>query len=259
MYRFILDKKTPMPRKTKTFAKKAKRTKRGIKRKGAKRYRRVKNTGTLVAKPSYGSIYQPFPPRLFTALTYSERFSLVQLVGGTPGVYTFRGNSLNDPNLSGAGHQPRYFDTLCGADGTAAPYHNYRVHAVKVKFTVWSITGDGTFTGMLAIIPRQDTASTVDSFDEMQERAYSRTKTIGTVYTKPTVMKHYIKNKVLLGHKDLSDVDECAAVYNANPTEQTFIDFVVCCVDPDNTVTAYASVQLTYFTEFYGLTDVADS
>lgn len=247
-----------MPRKV--IRKSRKSNRRNVARK-RKTYRRktARNTATLVAKPSYGSIRQPFPPRLFTALTYSERFRLTQLVGGTPGVYTFRANSLYDPNLTGAGHQPRYFDTLCGADGTAAPYHHYRVHAVKVKFTVWSVTGDGNFTGMLAIIPRQDTASAVDSFDEMQERAYSRTKTISTYFTKPTVMKHYIKNKVLLGHKDLQDVDECAANYNNNPTEQVYIDFVVCCVDPDNTIDCNASVQLTYFAEFYGLTDVADS
>lgn len=252
-----------MPRKTfrKNRGSPLRKSRRYAKKKGTvKRTKAVRNKGTLIAKPSYGNIRQPFPPRLFTALTYSERFSLTQLVGGTPGVYTFRANSLYDPNYTGVGHQPRYFDTLCGADGTSAPYHHYRVHAVKVKFTVWSLTGaDGSFTGMLAIIPRQASASTVDSFDEMQERAYSRTKTIATLYSRPTVMKHYVKNKVLLGHKDLQDVDECAAAYNNNPSEETYIDFVVCCVDPDNTITANASVQLTYFAEFYGLTDVADS
>lgn len=250
-----------MPRKYKNFAKKAKRTKKGIKRKGAKRYKRAKNTATLIAKPSYGSIYQPFPPRLFTALTYSQKFTLGQLIGGVPQVQTFRANSLFDPDQSGVGHQPRYFDSLCGPDGSTAPYHNYRVHACKVKLTIWQLVeSSNAAAGLIAIIPRQDTASTVDSFDEMSERAYSKTKAVGTYMAKAVYnMKHYIKNKVLLGHRDLQDVDECAGTYAASPSEQVLVDIVICAADNATTLGAYFTIQLTYFTEFYGLTDVADS
>lgn len=261
MYSKFLDKKTPMPRKYKNFAKKAKRTKKGVKRKGAKRYRRAKNTATLIAKPAYGSIYQPFPPRFFTALTYSHKFTLGQLVGGVPAVQTFRANSLFDPDQTGIGHQPRYFDSLCGPDGSSAPYHNYRVHAAKIKLIIWSISETATSAaGLIAIIPRQDTASTVDSFDEMSERAYSKTKPIATYYNRAIVkMSHFVKNKVLLGHKDLQDVDECAGTYAANPSEQVLIDVVICAADNATTLGAYFTAQITYFTEFYGLTDVADS
>lgn len=238
-------------RKSRRYAKKAS---------PRKRTKTLRTKGTLVSKPSFGGIYQPFPPNLFTALTYSERFTLNQLVGGTPGVQTFRANSLYDPNLTGVGHQPRYFDTLCGADGTAAPYSHYRVHACKIKLTVWAFTDVSSYGTMVAIIPRESTASTVDSFEEMSERAYSRTRALGTQYAKtPITMKHFVKNKVLLGHKDLQDVDECAATYNNNPSEQVYIDVAACNIDPNNVITVNCSIQLVYFVQFFGLNDVADS
>lgn len=71
-----------------------------------------------------------FPDKLVTTLRYVDTIRLTG-AAGVPGANTFRMNSLNDPDLSGVGHQPMYYDQLCGASGTA-PYSRYRVLGSKI-------------------------------------------------------------------------------------------------------------------------------
>lgn len=80
---------------------------------------------TMVRNPDYG-----FPDKLRTRLRYADTISL------TGGIATnvFRLNSLYDPDLSGVGHQPCWFDQLCGTVGSA-PYYKYRVLGSKLKAT----------------------------------------------------------------------------------------------------------------------------
>jgi len=96
-------------------------------KRGAKRHRRVHRTTAI----SRGTV---IPQRFFTRLRY------VSLQIGTtttisPGYYQFAANGLNDPNLTGGGHQPMGFDQL------SALYKDYRVHAVKVKVQGRMLTG----------------------------------------------------------------------------------------------------------------------
>lgn len=69
-----------------------------------------------------------FPDTLRTKLHYCD---VVQLAAsaGAPGIYQFRMNSLFDPDYTGTGHQPQWFDQL------AAVYATYRVYAAKITAT----------------------------------------------------------------------------------------------------------------------------
>jgi hypothetical protein len=62
----------------------------------------------------------------------------------------FRLNSLFDPDLTGTGHQPRYFDQLCGGAG---PYSKYRVTHCNVTLEVAQIASDATDLGFFAAGP----------------------------------------------------------------------------------------------------------
>lgn len=69
-----------------------------------------------------------FPDRLKTKLHYCD---VVQLAAsaGNPGLWEFRMNSLFDPDFTGTGHQPQWFDQL------ASVYLYYKVTSSKITVT----------------------------------------------------------------------------------------------------------------------------
>ena len=72
----------------------------------------------------------PFPPSMICDLQYVDygTVSATAATTSTGAEYAFRLNSLFDPNLTGSGHQPRYFDQLTNI------YQLYRVY--KCSFQV---------------------------------------------------------------------------------------------------------------------------
>lgn len=110
----------------------ARRSIKSRKARSAKRtyYRKAKSGGpasagviTHLSPNNYG-----FPDRLKTKLIYADVVQL-QASAGNPGIWQFRMNSLFDPDLTGTGHQPQWFDQL------AAVYARYRVNFAKITAT----------------------------------------------------------------------------------------------------------------------------
>lgn len=66
-----------------------------------------------------------FPQELRTTLRYSDVVVLTSTVGSVS-TYSFRLNSLYDPDFTGTGHQPYYFDQF------AALYQRYCVKGAKI-------------------------------------------------------------------------------------------------------------------------------
>lgn len=81
----------------------------------------------LIRNPDYG-----FPDKMRSRIRYCDA---VLLSGAGIQKHVVRMNSCRDPDLTGAGHQPMWFDQYCGA---TAPYNKYRVLGSKLtaKFTV---------------------------------------------------------------------------------------------------------------------------
>lgn len=78
---------------------------------------------TRVSRNNFG-----FPDRLKTKLQYCD---VIQLgaSAGSPAVWQFRMTSLFDPDYTGTGHQPQWFDQLAGV------YQAYRVLGSKITVT----------------------------------------------------------------------------------------------------------------------------
>lgn len=219
-----------------------------------------RTTGQIIAKPGYGTVLSPFPQTLWTAFTYSQTFTLSQSVASDPAIYTFRANSLYDPDQTGTGGQPRYMDTLLGDNGSTAPYRNYRVHACKIEATLWPNTGEtSTGNALVAIIPRRSNVNPPASVDEMRMRPYAKCCPVVPAFSyKPRYLSNFCKIKSLLGHKDLMDVDASASAYNANPSEEVYFDVCLCNVQSGSTANQCIQVTMTYFVQLYNLADVAD-
>lgn len=67
-----------------------------------------------------------FPEIFQTHLRYQQSFTSV----ATAALQAFRGNSVFDPDFTGGGNQPNYFDNL------AALYGRYRVFSSSIKVTI---------------------------------------------------------------------------------------------------------------------------
>lgn len=102
-----------------------------------KRQRKLKRRSPYGGRSKTGSVVRAgrvtglsrsdfgFPDLLKTKLHYCD---VVQLTAsaGSPGLWQFRMNSLFDPDFTGTGHQPQWFDQL------AAVYQRYRVLGAKI-------------------------------------------------------------------------------------------------------------------------------
>ena len=96
----------------------------------------------------YGS---PFGRSLRTEMTFAENRE-IPVTAGVPYTYLYSINSLYDPNVTGTGNQPRFFDTICGANNTSAPYQQYRVYASKIEVTFIPTGADSvTMRGLVGI------------------------------------------------------------------------------------------------------------
>lgn len=89
--------------------------------------RRVKNSG-ITKFPGYG-----FPTKLNAKLRYVDTFALNAVAGGLS-TQQIRCNGMYDPDHSGLGHQPMYYDQLL------ALYDHYTVLRSRIKLTIFNFT-----------------------------------------------------------------------------------------------------------------------
>lgn len=114
-----------MPRRAESALGKRKRSDKV--RKNVKKLRNgsVKKSGRItgLSRQDFG-----FPDRLKTKLNYCD---VVQLTAtaGSPGIWQFRLNSCYDPDYTGTGHKPKWFDQL------SAVYWYYKVLGSKITAT----------------------------------------------------------------------------------------------------------------------------
>jgi len=231
-----------------------------VRRKASRRVQSRKNSfkrpsRTMVASGS------PFARQLYTQFTYTLN-TVFTCNNGDTAVQTFNGNSLYDPDATGVGIQPRYFDTLCGADNTVAPYRNYVVHGVKVSATLFA-TGSDTLSqrAMVWVGIRPAASSVPSTLAEVLERKDITTKKLGYWsggHDIVTVNK-YAKIAPILGVKDLADNPGTSAVYNANPTDLVKIDVGAVPIDEFTTITYRCITKITYMCKLFSLNDVSDS
>jgi len=91
----------------------------------AKAKQRAKRKGSKPTQVRLG--LQAFPKQLFNTVKYVEIVPVSIVVGF--GKYVFSTNGLFDPNITGTGHQPLYFDQLI------AIYDHYTVLRSRAKVT----------------------------------------------------------------------------------------------------------------------------
>lgn len=88
-----------------------------------------------------GKLQFGFPTKIITILRYVDLYTLTSTAGGI-GTQVFSMNSVFDPDVTGAGHQPLYFDRY------TAIYNNYRVLGSRINASISPtsvVAGSGPF------------------------------------------------------------------------------------------------------------------
>lgn len=209
-----------------------------------------------IRNPDYG-----YPDKLVTKLRYVDKVLLDAAVEGI-GANVFRMNSLFDPDFTGVGHQPMYFDQLCGAVGSA-PYSRYRVLGSKMTVTfspkvesfpalaqygpytvgIISTATSGIYAGGVSALCE---ASNCDWTVIGEKAGGSNVKSLTCTYSPPRDLG-----------VDTGD-DTIAAAYNANPS-QVFYASPWKSDQNGQGGGVFGLVEIVYTVEFFDRNEVAQS
>lgn len=190
----------------------------------------------------------PFPPQKYQKFVYWDQYVLAQ-GSGVPVLQQMRLNSLYDPDLTGVGHQPYYYDQITQV------YGKYKVYAVDIQYW-YTNNGNGRFTLRPSV--SAGTAATLTGFQLEAERPYSVCRAY-SVNGPPTTGKIRVLNRKILGvSKDqYNDDDKYSALINANPEVQTYLN-IMSLTTADNSI-GDITLKLTYYAKMYERTPVTSS
>lgn len=217
----------------------AKAIKKAIKR---RKYRNFKPR--ILTLPGHSG----FPEKMIVRLKYVDSHTLGDNTASMAS-FTYRCNSIYDPNYTAGGHQPFYHDQF------AQIYQNYKV--VKMAFNLRALSTQGAansniFYGVDNI--NSDTTVDIDP-NTIRERPGSKFK-----YLTPQAGS-MIKTGWNIKKSSVKDEDGYTATFGTNPTNTDFIRFYVCSADGTALPTSVAklTVEILYTVELFNLVMVQGS
>jgi len=152
--------------------------------------------------------------------------------------YSYRANSVFDPDQTGVGGQPDGFDQW------KTLYDVYRVVAVEVE--VQAIGNGANTNGLLAVAP-SDTTGGFSSAEELAGLRYGKAASYSQTST--ARVKFLVRMSQLFGRNDDSILADpnCGALVSTNPVSQFYI---VIGIETGNSATGQTMVwtKLTYYT-----------
>lgn len=212
----------------------------GVVLKGSSAVAKSRTIAPLLKQLSY-----PFQQDAVFKLKYSDQFELAATAGQIV-TQTYRLNSLYDPDLTGTGAQPRYYDQLFSS---TAPYGAYCVLGAKVKVKFVNDNTSPASAGWVAIRARSSNTPAITGTDysalsEMQNTKYT---IINSAYAKPFMqLQGFYNTASIIGVKDIEDDEDANAEYNANPVDQALVDVHYAPIDLATTTSIYCIMDITY-------------
>lgn len=239
-----------------------KQTRRPYRRRYRRRRRKTivanKDPNITYVKPNQSRIVFKgvgFPRSFMTKLVYNQ---LLDFSGTTDFQnYVFRANSVYDPDYSGAGNQPMWFDEF------AQLYHRYTVYASKIEATFInqaSTTGNAPFAHV-CVTPKDISTVALDIEDELEyNRAKSSILSRGDGSQGLTTIRHYVNINNILGKSKYEKSDDVvSSVVGSNPSRQVYWHVMGQSMSAGNKFDAYCKVKITYYVKFYQLQQVTGS
>ncbi len=173
---------------------------------------------------------------LYVKLKYCFQEEISNIGGGLT-THQFRGNSCFDPDFTGIGQQPRYFDEY------SAMYRNYRVMATGVKTRYINRTGT---VARMWTYARADSSvlTTKEDLCELNEGSVFSTDSRRVV-----AMKRYFTTKGVFG-PHMSETFNTRATTGNNPVTVWYLNVSILNVDPVGGLDGQLNVDLVFYVRF---------
>ncbi len=185
-----------------------------------------------------------FPNKLIVRHKYVENVGLTSTTGAL-NYNNFSCNGMYDPNITGTGHQPMYFDTLTGI------YNHYTVVASSIRVTFNSNVNTNTI--LVGIMQNDDSVITPTSASALAEQYNARI--LSVAQTDPNVITMSWTAVGTFGGDPLSN-DNLQGTVSTNPPEQTVWTIFAQSADLISTIGCNALVELEYTAVWEELKDL---
>lgn len=210
--------------------------KRGPKKRYNRKTKRNKATTTIVKSPG-------FSDTLFCKLKYSQS---IRLNNGTNATvpYSFRGNSLFDPDYTSTGHQPMYFDQY------ALIYERYRVMGAKIS--IRAINGNNTAAHYLVLQTGTDVYSGLNMERLLEQPRSGISKIVPASSQSPTFIKHYCSTRKACGLTKSQVMDaDYASQTTGSPLQLWYFNIITQTIDNLSVASLYCMVSIVYYVQFF--------
>lgn len=189
------------------------------------------------------------PNRMFVKFKYSDTYTQTTTTGMN--VRQFRANGLYDPDYTGVGHQPRFFDQF------SQLYLDYRVHAVKFRATFGVTTANSIYVcgigyhGSLANYPSNIT--------ELKENKANKSRIAHS--DKVTTLTWYLPMTKIFGRSKatIQGEKEYSAGMGANPTTVGGLYTCIHNLDENTSTDFKVMYEITYLCELNNPVMVSES
>lgn len=188
--------------------------------------------------PSFVGMGQGFPKMLKITHKYAENVTLTSTTGITQ-AYRYKANGMYDPNATGGGHQPMFFDQI------GAIYQHFTV--VGSKITVKFIPTASSSVPQHVGININDDSTGVQGIavDTLAEQATTNCTNIAYTPEKPVILTQTWSAKKHFGGSVLGNANLIGTINN-DPGELSFFTIYNCACDGATTVACYLIVEIEY-------------
>ncbi len=196
----------------------------------------------------------PFPPHQIRRFKYSERYALNEAAAAAGAYQVMAISSLYDPDSSGVGHQPLYFDQLFSSTG---PYTQYRVLSCDVRVTFTSAVAAPATVGLYF----QPSVTGPTSLAQAMEKPMSKWNWVSGSTGGPSVTVLTARADVasVLGvtKQHLRNDDYYAGAYNSGPTKPAYA--ILWMYGTTVTASIYCTVELDFVADCFTLAAIGSS
>lgn len=188
---------------------------------------------------------------LYVKLSYVDRIDIATMVNAyTP--YVFRGNSLFDPDVTGTGHQPLYFDQY------SALYSKYRVLGSSLQLDV--VNNSGVSALFYAAEANTD-VSTITAISTLYEQSRAAAPKLVPIAARITSrMKRYMSTRKVCGLTKTQVYDDTfAAGVTGSPSNVWYWNILFESVDGTTVINGHFMVKIDYYVQFFDRTLIGQS